>query len=363
MFKKILTHIGYGVLWVLIIVVVVYAERLTAQNNREKVVSQTNIEIEGGISNPMIDAAAISNWLKEHNTHPEGTVLEKLDIATIESVVESHNAVAEANVCASYDGEVDIDIVQREPIARIRIAGYDHYLSDDGYLLSARGVAPVHVPVITGDYKPLFKRGFIGYAKDVTRDTIAAMNDSIQRLEDAKIPYFKQLIDNNRTLRVVKRSSPKKNPFDSDEEYEILVGAYKERLSHAVEAHSQNARNIKASIAALEDMQEALRQRIKNITEQDKEFEALRKFILHIEQDPFWRAEIVQIVATGGGESPLQIAIIPRSGRFTVDLGTMERLNKKLSTLRRFYAKGLSNVGWDKYRSISLRYDGQVVCR
>jgi cell division protein FtsQ len=72
---------------------------------------------------------------------------------------------------------------------------------------------------------------------------------------------------------------------------------------------------------------------------------------------------VVQIIASGGGEKPLQIAIIPRSGHFTVDLGTMDNINTKLKTLYRFYTKGLSNVGWDKYRSISLRYEGQVVCR
>ena len=96
---------------------------------------------------------------------------------------------------------------------------------------------------------------------------------------------------------------------------------------------------------------------------QDSEFRALRDFILTISGDSFWSAEVVQVVVTGGGERPMQLAIIPRSGRFTVDLGTMENLTKKLKTLRRFYNNGLSNVGWNKYRNISLRYDGQVVCR
>lgn len=363
MFKTIAKHIGYGVLWVLLIVVVVFAERLTTKNDRERLVTVTNIEIEGGGNNPMIDAYAISCWLKEQNLHPEGTILEKLDISAIESAVESHNAVADANVSVTYDGCVDIDILQREPIARMRISGYDMYLTQDGYLLPAKGVAPVHVPVITGDYKPLFGREFMGYAKDVTRNNIAMLNDSIQRLEDAKIPHYKQLLENNRALRLVKRAKPKQDPFMSDEEFKILAEAHKVRLSRAVEEHSANERSIKASIAELERKQELMRQKGERITTQDKDFEALKRFVLRISEDSFWSAEVVQIVATGGGITPLQIAIIPRSGRFTVDLGTMENLGKKLTTLRRFYDKGLNNIGWDKYRSISLRYDNQVVCR
>ena len=85
--------------------------------------------------------------------------------------------------------------------------------------------------------------------------------------------------------------------------------------------------------------------------------------IRHIMADGFLNADIAQIVATGDKRSSLQLAIIPRSANVTVDLGTTEDLERKLATLRRFYDKGLSRIGWDKYSKISLRYDGQVVCR
>ena len=83
----------------------------------------------------------------------------------------------------------------------------------------------------------------------------------------------------------------------------------------------------------------------------------------HILSDDFLDADVAQIVASGDKSSSLQLAIIPRSANVTVDLGTTENLERKLATLRRFYDKGLSRIGWDKYSKISLRYDGQVVCR
>jgi cell division protein FtsQ len=43
--------------------------------------------------------------------------------------------------------------------------------------------------------------------------------------------------------------------------------------------------------------------------------------------------------------------------------GNTDNLERKLATLRRFYDNGLSRIGWDKYSYISLRYDGQVVCK
>jgi cell division protein FtsQ len=59
----------------------------------------------------------------------------------------------------------------------------------------------------------------------------------------------------------------------------------------------------------------------------------------------------------------MELRFVPRSGNFVVDLGAPSDYDTKLSNLYRFYNKGLDNVGWDKYRSISLRYEGQVVCR
>ena len=363
MLKRIATYIGFVLLWAALVVVVVCAERLTTKNNKEQLITATHINIEGGGNSPMVDVESISWWLKEHNVHPEGTTLEKLDIASIESAVKSHNAVASANVSATYDGSVKIDIELREPIARLRIAGYDMYITKDGYLLPARGVIPAHVPVITGDYTPLFRSDYMGYAESLTQDSIATLDANILRMEEEKLPYYKQIIDNNKALRVVRRSSPKKNLFQSKEEYNILVTAYKERYSVAVESHSQKEREIRSAIEVLERRQEEARQIIDGITAQDGDFKALMELINTIQHDTFWSAEVVQIVATGGGKSPLQLAIIPRSGHFTVDLGTTESLTTKLNTLRRFYDKGLKNVGWERYRSISLRYKGQVVCR
>jgi cell division protein FtsQ len=59
----------------------------------------------------------------------------------------------------------------------------------------------------------------------------------------------------------------------------------------------------------------------------------------------------------------MELRFVPRSGNFVVDLGEPSGYDTKLSNLYRFYNKGLDNIGWDKYRSISLRYEGQVVCR
>lgn len=354
---------GYALLWVIIILMVVWASALSSQHAAKQQVTQTVINVSDGGQHPLIDAEAVTLWLKEQQIHPEGMLAAQVDIATIEHTLQGHNAVAEANVFATRDGRIEIEVTQRRPIARLRISGYDMYITEAGYLLSSEGVRAAHVPVITGDYKPLFRSSYMGYMADITRDSIATLEAEIARLEEEKTPCLKALIDNNRELRKVKRSAPKKNLFTSNESYEVLVEAYKERLSRAVAAHSTNEQRIYAAIDALTKQQEQIRRKCAEVERQCAEFDRLIAFLRLVGHSKEWSSEIVQIVATGGGNTPLQLAIVPRSGRFTVDLGTTEELDGKLGTLRRFYTQGLDNVGWDKYRSISLRYKGQVVCR
>lgn len=85
--------------------------------------------------------------------------------------------------------------------------------------------------------------------------------------------------------------------------------------------------------------------------------------------DSFWNSQIVQIVVTQKGaegdgarwKEP-EIEIIPRAGDFVVGLGTLVDVRKKLDNLLLFYRNVLSYEGWDNYRYINLKYDGQVVC-
>ena len=78
----------------------------------------------------------------------------------------------------------------------------------------------------------------------------------------------------------------------------------------------------------------------------------------YIHDDLFWSEQIEQIHVV----SPEEIELYPRVGQHVIELGTTEDFYDKLSRLRIFYREGLQRVGWNKYKRISLAYDGQVVC-
>ena len=86
--------------------------------------------------------------------------------------------------------------------------------------------------------------------------------------------------------------------------------------------------------------------------------EHLLDFAKFINDDLFWSEQIEQIHVI----SPDQIELYPRVGQHIIELGSVDNFHEKLDRLRVFYREGLGRVGWNKYRTISLAYENQIVC-
>jgi cell division protein FtsQ len=93
----------------------------------------------------------------------------------------------------------------------------------------------------------------------------------------------------------------------------------------------------------------------------DRQFASnqLLEVVRVLDRSEFWKAQVEQINVTKDG----QIELVPRVGDHLLILGTADNVEEKLERLMNFYEKGLDNVGWNKYRSISVAYEGQVVCK
>lgn len=85
--------------------------------------------------------------------------------------------------------------------------------------------------------------------------------------------------------------------------------------------------------------------------------EHLTALASYIGDNEFWDAQIEQIHVTALGE----IELIPRVGDHVIALGRPTDYAQKFDKLQTFYAKGLSETGWDRYSRICIDYAGQVV--
>ena len=78
-----------------------------------------------------------------------------------------------------------------------------------------------------------------------------------------------------------------------------------------------------------------------------------------IYQDPFWNAQISDIVVRQSGE----LELIPQVGELNIQFGYPVRIEEKFDLLMDFYRQVIPKVGWKHYRSVSLKFKGQVVAK
>jgi cell division protein FtsQ len=81
----------------------------------------------------------------------------------------------------------------------------------------------------------------------------------------------------------------------------------------------------------------------------------LAKFI---DENPFWKAQIMQIDIEENGD----LILIPRVGYQEIVFGKPVNIAQKFNKLKLFYEKGISEKGWNNYSHINLKFKNQIVC-
>lgn len=84
----------------------------------------------------------------------------------------------------------------------------------------------------------------------------------------------------------------------------------------------------------------------------------LYKFALFLRGSSFWSAQIQQIDVQRNQD----VILIPTVGEQKILLGKLAGFEPKMDNLFAFYRQGCNHFGWNKYKTINLIYDRQVIC-
>ncbi len=85
----------------------------------------------------------------------------------------------------------------------------------------------------------------------------------------------------------------------------------------------------------------------------------LLPFVLYLNGNSFWKAQIEQVhVEKGGGA-----ILTPLIGDQIIELGSVDDYPEKMRNLKAFYEQILVKNNWDKYKTISLKFKNQVIAK
>ena len=366
--------VGFLLLWGFVVGFVVYFNSRASRHRASEQVTALQVELVDSLPDEtLMSRKLVEQWISQAGIHTVGVIISEVDLVGIERCIRSNGFVDKASAYVTHDGVLHIDVSQRKPVMRLVVDGYDCYVTQEGYVFPSPGRSAVYVPVVSGSYAPPTPRDYVGQAKEHISALVAESNERIHELQLQKKPLFdreKEIADSvkrARGLKVDKRGGIRyKGWLESDEEFNKRVIAKRLEKNALYRRYrywrAVNDKNI-AAITARQDLE---RDKQKKLQKRYEDFAKLINFVKYIEKDSFWSAEIVQIVASTMSSGDLQLQLIPRSGTYTIDFGQVgdeEQTEEKLDKLYAFYQNGLTNLGWETFSTISVRYKGQVVCR
>ncbi len=80
-------------------------------------------------------------------------------------------------------------------------------------------------------------------------------------------------------------------------------------------------------------------------------------FFEFVNEDQLYQALVSHVEVKSNGD----LVFTPRTGKHTVNIGSPEDLEDKMYRLTTFYKEGLNQVGWDKYKQVSVKYENQII--
>lgn len=360
---KYLKYTLLALLWGGVAAYLLYAGGKVRRHCAEQPVTRIEVEVVDSTSQlRLVSEATVRGWLARSGIKTVGEKIGAVRLDALERLIARNGFVADARVTVSYSGVLHVAVWQRTPLMRLLIDGYNSYVTEEGYLFAVPRASSVYVPVITGTYRPPFPASYVGYAADYRREQMQQIDDKIAELEREKYPLYRRELKNDENIRSLRRMLIKKRRFESSESFGERVRELRKHKEQLRRKYRYEAQVIQSAIDKISEKQEAERRRQKILAKRYEDFSKLTTFVKWMENDDFWRSEIVQITARTTESGAIDLELTPRSGNYTILFGRLDDAEQKLDKLLRFYRKGLGKAGWDRYRTINVKYAGQVVC-
>lgn len=356
----------FAVLWSIVVGYIVYASVVTSRHRAAQVVERVNITIADSTeTGQLVTSQRVREWILRSGIATIGSPTERVDATGIRRTIERNGFVSRVDVCVSYSGVMSINVLQRRPMMRLMTDGYNVYVTDKGFVFAAPEASALYVPVVTGSYRPPVPPDYEGLASDYLAEQLSACDERIKQIGREKRPLYAREDSLRELRREVRRERLKKVWFETEDEQQKRADGLRTEKRRKMRYYDGLLRDVSRRIDAVAARQDAVVAERKKTEERYDDFLKLINFVGWLENDSFWSAEVVQIIASLSLSGNIELAIVPRSGDFRIvlgELGEPDEMERRFDKLLRFYRDGLGRAGWNKFGTINVRYRNQVVC-
>lgn len=358
MWRSILNIVMFIVAWSLILAYIIYASMLSKQHRSKLKVQQVAIRmVDSTATQQFTSSAYIREELRRGGLELDNAPIDSVDAIAISKHIKRNKFVKDVDVYATTAGSVHIEVSQHEPQLRLLTAGYNSYITEEGMVFRAPKHSAYYTSVITGSYRPPFQRDYEGTLQENLSSNLNTLQERINALAENYRELRIEQSECRAKLNELNEESEKGFFENKKDHSHRLVGITSERREY-----EKRLVDIRSKCTALQNQRDKIEDEKKFLLKRYDDFANLTNFVTKIKDDDFWSAEVVQFVVDTTSTGRLHLRLIPRSGNFIIEFGSLDNAEGKLSKLQAFYDKGLSRIGWERYRIIDVRYNKQVIC-
>lgn len=361
--KKIGTIIAFVVFWAVIAAVMFFVGRSASQQAEVQTLTGLDVTVIDSASRHMVDGATVRRWLSAAQIKVEGVRAADAPLTEIEQTILAHGHVRTAEAYLSPEGRVKVEVTQHAPTMRMILdGGYDFYLTERGEVFRSPELSAAYVPVITGRFDVPFSAKHEGATDTQLQLKLNELDSLIDVVEEARNELMIERRAIQRQRSKLRGRTVKKGLFESKDDFEHRSALLKQTKKDSGALYTYRMRERQKSIDRKQIEIEGLIEKQKKLRKNYEDFINLTNFVRLIEGDDFWQAQIVEIVVSQSQDGALFLRLVPRAGNHTIIFGRIEKVERKLDRLMRFYREGLDREGWNTFRTIDIRFDDRVVC-
>ena len=155
---------------VLIIFLMIFLYSFSMKRNNERMLKSVNISFAEDKDNYFITHEMVNNLLIQNSGEPLSIKKEKVDLNTLETVLNDHEMIEKAEVFSNIDGSLNAHIKQKTPIVRYVSDNAKYYLDNKGDRIPLSENFSARVPVVVGQINVDKKSEYVYLFNEIAKD-------------------------------------------------------------------------------------------------------------------------------------------------------------------------------------------------
>ena len=216
---------------VAIIFAMIFLFSFSSKRNSERKISKIDVKFETK-ENMFLTHEMVNNLLIQNLGGSLRIQKDKLDLNTLETILDDHEMIEKAQVYTTIDGSLNTRIAQKTPIVRVITESDSYYLDSKGNRISLSQNFSARVPLVFGEIKKGAEKKYLLLFNEIREDDFLMKN-----ITGAEILPSGNVVLTNRSYKYeiafgkpinVKKKLQNYKAFFHHAEKDTLIKSYKE---------------------------------------------------------------------------------------------------------------------------------------